>query len=57
MLQSHACCRRGTQSGFNAAELEQLATEGQKQRYTPEDPDTLEQIKNLNHGCCIVMLR
>lgn len=33
------------------------AAEAQKQRYSPEDPSTLEQIRNLKHGCCIVMLR
>ena len=33
------------------------AAEAQRQRYSPEDPDTLEQIRNLKHGCCIVMLR
>lgn len=33
------------------------AAEGQAQRYSPEDPSTLEQIRNLKHGCCIVMLR
>ncbi|KAL3143427.1 hypothetical protein ABBQ38_002248 [Trebouxia sp. C0009 RCD-2024] len=33
------------------------AAEGQVQRYSPEDPSTLEQIRNLKHGCCIVMLR
>ena len=33
------------------------AAEAQGQRYAPEDPDTLEQIRNLKHGCCVVMLR
>lgn len=33
------------------------AAEAQKQRYSPEDSSTLEQIRNLKHGCCIVMLR
>ena len=33
------------------------AAEAQGQRHSPEDPDTLHQIRNLRHGCCIVMLR
>ena len=33
------------------------AAEAQGQRHAPEDPDTLEQIRNLKHGCCVVMLR
>lgn len=41
----------------NEATAEGDAAEGQKQRHSPEDPDTLEQIRNLKHGCCVVMLR
>lgn len=42
---------------LDAGEGEQGAADEQKQRYSPEDPGTLEQIKNLQHGCCVVMLR
>ncbi|DBA68056.1 TPA: hypothetical protein ACH3X2_014076 [Trebouxia sp. C0005] len=31
--------------------------EPQKPRHTPEDSHTLEQIRGLKHGCCVVMLR
>lgn len=31
--------------------------EPQKPRHTPEDSHTLDQIRNLKHGCCVVMLR
>ena len=34
-----------------------LAADGQRHRASPEDPQTLEQIRHLKHGCCVVMLR
>ncbi|DBB17237.1 hypothetical protein WJX82_009382 [Trebouxia sp. C0006] len=36
---------------------EPAGVEPQKPRHTPEDSHTLDQIRNLKHGCCVVMLR
>ena len=46
-----------TEPVLNIGATDPLAPEEPKQRYTPQDPSTLEQIKNLHHGCCVVMLR
>ena len=43
----------------DAGEEERLVAEKQKhaQRYSLEDPRTVEQIRNLSRGCCVVMPR